>query len=162
MSGQNVIALASLANAEHHKAITKAQEAVNHAKRSGDALNEAKTLVTHGEWGDWLARNFEGSERTAQRYMRLAASWPAIEAKTSRASDLSIRAALSMLACKAEPDHRIIDADNRAIASEVAALNAEIETADIDRLRWIARRATELHGQGFENRMRATRKIGQT
>ena len=44
------------------------------AIRCGDALNEAKELVEHGEWETFLKKNFDGSLRTAQRYMRVARS----------------------------------------------------------------------------------------
>jgi hypothetical protein len=35
-------------------------------------LIEAKGQVPHGSWSRWLNKNFELSERTAQRHMRLA------------------------------------------------------------------------------------------
>ena len=40
---------------------------------AGHALNEAKELCPHGQWLDWL-QGTNLSERTAQRYMTLAAS----------------------------------------------------------------------------------------
>jgi hypothetical protein len=38
----------------------------------GIELNDAKNLLPHGSFGDWLQSEFEWSERTAQRYMRIA------------------------------------------------------------------------------------------
>lgn len=38
----------------------------------GRDLIEAKVLVNHGKWRDWLAVEFGWSERTAQRFMRVA------------------------------------------------------------------------------------------
>ena len=38
----------------------------------GDKLIEAKALVPHGEWEQWLADNIEMSSRTARNYMQLA------------------------------------------------------------------------------------------
>ena len=49
--------------------------ALAYTKRScfeiGKRLEEAKTLVPHGEWGDWLESNFEYSESTAGNLMRI-------------------------------------------------------------------------------------------
>ena len=38
----------------------------------GDKLIEAKALVPHGEWEQWLSDNIEMSSRTARNYMQLA------------------------------------------------------------------------------------------
>ena len=49
--------------------------AISYAKRScfeiGKRLEEAKSLVPHGEWGAWLEANFEYSESTATNMMRI-------------------------------------------------------------------------------------------
>lgn len=49
--------------------------ALAYTKRScfeiGKRLEEAKSLVGHGEWGAWLAENFEYSESTAGNLMRI-------------------------------------------------------------------------------------------
>ena len=41
----------------------------------GRCLIEAKDMLPHGEWKDWLADRVEFSERAAQRFMRLAREW---------------------------------------------------------------------------------------
>ena len=38
----------------------------------GNLLLEAKKQVPHGEWGDWLIRNIDFSQNTANRFMRCA------------------------------------------------------------------------------------------
>lgn len=40
----------------------------------GRRLSEAKSLVPHGSWGDWLERNVHYSERTAQNLIRFTTS----------------------------------------------------------------------------------------
>jgi hypothetical protein len=45
---------------------------LEHYRRAGDMLLEAKSQVGHGEWQPWLKRNFELSARQASDYMRLA------------------------------------------------------------------------------------------
>lgn len=47
---------------------------IEHYRRAGEMLIEAKEQVDRGDWGSWLERNFNRGERTAQYYMKLAAS----------------------------------------------------------------------------------------
>jgi hypothetical protein len=46
---------------------------LEHYRKAGEMLLEARDQVTKGEWISWVERNFELSERTARRYMKLAA-----------------------------------------------------------------------------------------
>lgn len=48
------------------------QAGLEHYRRAGEMLLEAKEQVTYGSWSGWLSKNFELSRMTAQRYMRLA------------------------------------------------------------------------------------------
>ena len=67
--------------AEHRAALKDAESAVQHARRCGDLLLEARQDCG-GKWLEWLAEQcMEIPERTAQRYMQLARH-PEIEAKT--------------------------------------------------------------------------------
>ena len=84
------------------------QSAVSHAIRAGEKLIEAKGLVAHGEWSQWLAKHFPGSQRTARNYMRLAAN-------RQRVADLpSVREAVALLAApKQEPKPALPPAEPR-------------------------------------------------
>ena len=54
-------------------AVDKCNEAVAEAILAGHALNEAKTIVGHGEWLPWLKEHCTRvKERTARKYMALA------------------------------------------------------------------------------------------
>ncbi|MGH2905108.1 MAG: DUF3102 domain-containing protein [Solirubrobacteraceae bacterium] len=64
--------LAALANASHRVALEHATAGVEHALSGGRALAIAKQQLAHGEWSAWLATNFEGSARTARRWMQAA------------------------------------------------------------------------------------------
>lgn len=65
--------LAAEIAAEHAAVTTAANDFVHHAIEAGNRLLEAKALVSHGDWQDWLAEHVPGvSLRTAQRYMRAA------------------------------------------------------------------------------------------
>lgn len=46
--------------------------AVGEAVACGEILINAKALCKHGQWMDWLKQNAQVSDKTAQRYMRLA------------------------------------------------------------------------------------------
>ncbi len=59
--------------AEHEAATAKAREAVTHAIRAGEFLNDIKEQMPHGAFGPWVRALMPFSERTAQRYMKLAA-----------------------------------------------------------------------------------------
>jgi hypothetical protein len=67
-----------------------------HAMVAGDVLIEARAQLKHGQWLSWL-KSCDISERTAQRYMRLARNRAAVEAKSDTVSDLGVRGALAML-----------------------------------------------------------------
>ena len=85
-------------NREHHLATEHATAALEHAHRAGELLRDAKASVGHGQWAEWIAEHFDGSERTAQRYMRLARLWPQLEAKAPSMADLTLAAAESLVA----------------------------------------------------------------
>lgn len=46
-------------------------DSLRRAIRVGENLVMAKEEVPHGQWGQWLRDNFNMTERTAQRYMKL-------------------------------------------------------------------------------------------
>jgi Protein of unknown function (DUF3102) len=71
--------LLEAANREHRKANASARDAVEHAVRAGEALCRARELCKAGEWGAYLPLAFEGSMRTAQKYMRIARHWRLIQ-----------------------------------------------------------------------------------
>lgn len=71
----------------------------------GHRLDEAKELLPHGEWGGWLERETEFSQRQAQRMMQLYETYGAAqigifgaEIKATALSDLSITNALLLVA----------------------------------------------------------------
>ncbi len=62
----------------------------------GVFLAEAKETCRHGEWLDWLERNFDQSARHAQRLMLLARTYPNPKAFPAP----SLREALRLIAAK--------------------------------------------------------------
>jgi hypothetical protein len=114
-------ALAEEINREHGVCVASYRDCLRHAIICGRLLIEAKAQVSHGEWLDWLCGNFDGSERAAQGYMRLAR-----EPNPQRIADMSLREALQAVAKprKPRPDQEgdeLAGPDNEARAQPQAA-----------------------------------------
>lgn len=91
--------LAAAANREHLACEQAYGSALEHAFRAGEYLLTAKAELEHGEWGRWVGENFDGSERTARGYMRLARV-----SNRQDLADLGIERALGELATPREAD----------------------------------------------------------
>lgn len=101
----NLSALAERINQQHRLVVEALKKTLGHAKMAGELLVEAKSLVSHGQWGRWLQENCPGiSDRTARNYMRIAKNFEGLpegvvgvreaiaylsEPKTATVSDLS-------------------------------------------------------------------------
>lgn len=92
--------------AKHHDLATQhATTALEHDRQCGALLGEAKTAIGHGHWSTWLQQNFTGSERTAQRYMRLNRKWSEITSKRATVADIGVAAAEAIVSApKAAPE----------------------------------------------------------
>jgi hypothetical protein len=86
--------LARSANVSHRWAAASAGAAIAHMVAAGHALVQARDLCEEGGWLRWLRKNFEGSIRKAQRYMRLARHLPASGIDATRVSHRSQAAVL--------------------------------------------------------------------
>jgi hypothetical protein len=83
---------------EEHRAVQAAGGALlHHAMNAGDALTVAQDKVS-GNWKSWLRENCFLSVHTALVYQRLARHREQIEAEVERTGDLSLRAALRLIA----------------------------------------------------------------
>ena len=91
----------------------------------GRCLIEAKEMLPHGEWKDWLADRVEFSERAAQRFMRLAREW----SNPTALSDLGATKALTLLALPAEERERFME-DNNVIYMTTRQLEQAIKERD--------------------------------
>ena len=71
-----------------------------HLLEVGRRLIDVKATLNHGEWGDYLRREFDWNERTAQRFMNVAERF-----KNDNLSDLNIApSALYLLSAPSTPD----------------------------------------------------------
>jgi hypothetical protein len=164
--------LALTVTTEHKASIESAVSAIEHARRAGLALLEAKAQLPHGAWLPWLLEHCPMvSERTAQRYMRLAENWTAIEAKATRVSDLPIRQALTLLSeprasaaeSSAPRTFQRLALEERMARAALAVLAAELERADITipELQAVIDRATELEQDAYERDARGLYELGR-
>ena len=87
----------------------------------GRCLIEAKDLLPHGEWLPWLNEQVELSERTAQKFMRLAREW----SNPSALADLGATKALMLLALPVEEreqfvaEHDVVDMTSRQLEAAI-------------------------------------------
>ena len=101
-NGDTLAKLAEEANREYAAAQKAMSTGVERALACGRSLVKAKTFVPHGRWLTWVDDNFDGRERTARAYMRLASHWRELEGKTAETADLTIDSALKLLAAPAK------------------------------------------------------------
>lgn len=117
--------LAARINEAHELATKSAASAVEHARRAGELLIEAKKSVGHGGWLQFCRDNVKFGIRSAQNYMRLAAQMPKLtEEKAQRVAHLPIRDALEQL-CVSNAKLRSLDDQTR---EQVAAMVEQKET----------------------------------
>lgn len=84
---------------------------LNYAIEIGRRLEEAKAMLPHGEWGDWLKRELDFSQSTANNFMRIFREYGAAqqslfggEAKSQSLANLTYTKALRLLAIPDEEE----------------------------------------------------------
>ena len=134
------------------------EDIIRHKSQAGDAilsigacLNEAKAILTHGEWLPWLTEQVEFSERTAQRFMRLANEWT----NPTALSDLGASKALSLLAIPAADRDQFIETPHEVNGEEKLVIDMtsrELEQAIK------AQKAAEEMAVGLQNQLDSHQK----
>lgn len=116
-------------------------EIVELKKQAGEAileigrrLIEAKDMLSHGEWQVWLEERVEFSERSAQRFMRLAREW----SNPTALSDLGATKALALLALPPEERESFLQENN---VIDMSARQLEQAIKERDEARTAAERA---------------------
>jgi hypothetical protein len=72
----NLATWAADINHHHQQACLRAGEAINHAIEAGKLLMRVKARLPHGEFGGWLEKNLDVTDRQARRYMAAAQGKP--------------------------------------------------------------------------------------
>ena len=87
----------------------------------GRCLIEAKGMLPHGEWLPWLTEQVELSERTAQKFMRIAREW----SNPSALADLGATKALMLLVLPKDEreqfvaEHNVVDMTSRQLEQAI-------------------------------------------
>ena len=122
----------------------KKKEAGSAVLSIGDRLIEAKGMLTHGEWLSWLEDRVEFTERTAQRFMRLAREWR----NPTALSDLGATKALTLLALPPEEREKfigeihVVNGEEKSV-SDMTSRELEQAVKDAEQARADARTAEE-------------------
>jgi hypothetical protein len=114
-------------NSAHEAAFGSYREALEHARRAGDLLVDAKATVGHGAWLPWVEKNLRFSARTATGYMQIAARWSELESAT--VADLTLRGALKLLSA---PKTRPVPIAAQVTAGHRAEVPPIVHNRDLD------------------------------
>ena len=101
----------------------------------GRRLTEAKAMVKHGEWGNWLKERVNYSQRTANNMMKLYKEYgeSGIAQKSQSIASLSVTQAVAMLEIPEEERERFAEQSNakdltiRELKAEIAKAKAALE-----------------------------------
>ena len=109
----------------------------------GRKLNEAKALVPHGLWEDWLTENVDYSQSTANNLMRNATEYGdeqvtllSGKSKSETFASLTYSQAVALFALPMDQrqefveNHDMEDLSTRELKEEIAALKADAEKRD--------------------------------
>ncbi|EGG33460.1 DUF3102 domain-containing protein [Paenibacillus sp. HGF5] len=112
------------------------QKARQHAIRSaieiGEKLIEAKALVKHGDWANWLNENVNYSQSTANNFMRVATEYK--ELNSQALANLSYSQAVALLSVKTEEREAFVEENNAAEMSARELQAAIKEKQELERL----------------------------
>ena len=102
----------------------------------GRRLVEAKSMVEHGQWGEWLEKQIDYSPRTAQNLMKIFVEYGADQlplfgdnAKTQALADLTYTQAVALLGVPAEDREKFI-AENKVDEMTTRELQQAIKERD--------------------------------
>lgn len=128
------------ANFHHKEAKCAWRGALEHALKSGKALNKARYYSLswkRGLWKKWLEDNFDASPETAKVYMRVAKKWDDPRLKEARKKGIefkSIKSVLDILQCKPDEENR-----ERSEREEMESLRAHLRKEFGDTLHTLCR-----------------------
>jgi hypothetical protein len=135
IGGNRLAVLAAEIQEAHADTLKYLHRAAERALEAGKLLLEAKELLGHGQFLPWIKENCQLSERTAQRYMRIARSG----VEPAKLADLGIAAVDKALALPgpdgAEPEPELPEGD--LDAEQLATIIPPLSTGGLQSA-WIA------------------------
>lgn len=101
----------------------------------GRRLTEAKAMVKHGEWSNWLKERVNYSQRTANNMMKLYKEYgeTGIASKSHSIANLSVTQAVALLEIPAEEREKFAEENNakdmtiKELRAEIAETKAKLE-----------------------------------
>lgn len=111
------------------------QYVLNSAIEIGKKLKEAKELVAHGEWGNWLQENVNYKQSTANNFMRISEEY----ANSQALANLSYTQAVALLSVPAEERESFVQENNvtelstrelQAVIKEKKELQKQLQKAN--------------------------------
>lgn len=130
------------------------QDAGNAILGIGQRLIEAKAMLSHGEWLPWLEERVEFSERTAQKFMKIAREF----SNPSAVADLGARKALTLLALPPEERDSFM-AENNVVDMTSRELEKAIRERDEARKAAEAAQADARSAEESRAKMKADMKV---
>lgn len=95
----------------------------------GRRLTEAKELVAHGEWGDWLKANVNYSQSSANNFMKISVEY----ANSQTFANLNYSQAVALLSVPAEDREAFVEENNAAEMSSRELQAAIKEKQELER-----------------------------
>lgn len=115
------------------KSMKASRSSVRHAIAAGHKLIEAKDLVAHGKWGDWVREETDMSSKTSELYMRLAREKKYLMEDPQRIRDLTLNAADQLLANRGKKKGE--EKKEKRFAHRLRAMKAAHQNADSKTIR---------------------------
>jgi Protein of unknown function (DUF3102) len=130
--------LAEVIRTEHTAIVAAFSRALQHALTAGRALIEAKDLVGHGHWRDFL-KDCDLGERQAERYAQLVRLYDANPSSGTDLAGLSVQAAIKRLSPKQSNAGSAQHAPSQPPAAEKLNSLAWANASPNERARFICR-----------------------
>jgi len=91
--------LFGIANKYHQNVCTSWRGALEHARKSGEALVKARSYFPKRsrEWRKWVVDHFDASYETAKVYMRIARKWDDPRLVVARKTGMNLNSIVSVL-----------------------------------------------------------------
>ncbi len=139
-----LLSLASQIKIQHALAGQNFRATVGHMLQCGHFLAQARQMVGHGRWLEWLKANCAISERTARRYIEMYEGLQNITLPESvTLADLTARELLKLVSAQAGDDSR---------RQKPRSRKGEVQLTRVERLKGIDRRVWEFIPEDEDDR----------
>lgn len=134
MVSGDLVNLAERIREEYQACFKSIRQGVEHALKVGELLVQAKELVKHGDWEQWVEANCGFTTRTARRYTRAFKKFQLGLVKTDTMSEMTLNDFLVQAGAEGrvgerrEPSRKTLKRAKVEAAEEIIALLNRLET----------------------------------